>query len=261
MQPQGPDSDHIKIIVNWLIAVFGQNAVCEALRVDAETLEAVLAGSVEASARFRERLAQLIETADAAGLGRPPAMPDVPNTGPEVVSPGPSNLGVPSTPRTSGDHPVQKPLPASQPPVPSSPSPREALEKEAEDRECLTLVRLYEELREFEKSERLSCWGRLSVQVAQVKVLLLIAIVHHDNPMIKWSQSISREVKIARLRKKLQDLQSELYTWPGGFLNWLMANEPVATEKILRQVSTQKLFPELAVDPFLLARILQMGEE
>ena len=105
MQPQGPDSDHIKIIVNWLIAVFGQNAVCEALRVDVETLEAVLAGSVEASARFRERLAQLIETADAAGLGRPPAMPDVPNTGPEVVSPGPGNLGVPSTPAAIGRPP------------------------------------------------------------------------------------------------------------------------------------------------------------
>ena len=261
MQPQGPDSDHIKIIVNWVVGVFGQNAVCEALRVDAETLEAVLAGSVEASANFRERLARLIERADAAGLGKPPAMPDVPNTGPEVVSPGPGDVEVPSTPRTSGDHPVQKSGPARQPPVPSSPSPREALEREAEDRECLTLRRLYEELKEFEKSERLSCWGRLSVQVAQVEVLLLIAIVHHDNPLIKWSQSISREVNIARLRKKLRDLQSELSTWPGGLLNWFKSNGPLATEKIIRQVSSQKLFPELAVDPFLLARILKMGEE
>ena len=116
-------------------------------------------------------------------------------------------------------------------------------------------------MEEFGKSKRLSYWARLSVQVAQVKVLLLLAIVHHDNPLIKWPQSISREVKIARLRKNLRALQSEISTWPGGFLNWLMANEPVATEKILRQVSTQKLFPELAVDPFLLARILQMGEE
>ena len=261
MQPQGPDSDHIKIIVNWVVGVFGQNAVCEALRVDVETLEAVLTGSLEASAGFRERLTQLIETADAAGLGRPPAMPDVPNTGPEVVSPGPGDSEVPSTQRTSGDHPVQKPPPAKQPPVPSSPSPREALEREAEDRECLTLRRLYEELREFEKSERLTCWGRLSVQVAQVKVLLLIAIVHHDNPLIKWSQSISREVKIARLRKKLRALQSELSTWPGGLLNWFKGNGPLATEKIIRQVSTQKLFPKLAVEPFLLARILKMGEE
>ena len=87
MQPQGPDSDHIKMLVNWVVNAFGQTAVCEALRVDAETLEAVLAGSVEASANFRERLARLIERADAAGLGKPPAMPDVPNTGPEVVSP------------------------------------------------------------------------------------------------------------------------------------------------------------------------------
>ena len=159
MQPQGPDSDHIKMLVNWVVNAFGQNAVCEALRVDAETLEAVLAGSVEASANFRARLARLIERADAAGLGKPPAMPDVPNTGPEVVSPGPGDVEVPSTPRTSGDHPVQKSGPARQPPVPSSPSPREALERKAEDRECLTLRRLYEELKEFEKSERLSCWG------------------------------------------------------------------------------------------------------
>ena len=261
MQPQGPDSDHIKIIVNWVVGVFGQNAVCEALRVDAETLEAVLTGSLEASAGFRERLSRLIETADAAGLGRPPAMPDVPNTGPEVVSPGPGDLEVPSTPRTSGDHPVQKSGPARQPPVPSSPSPREALEREAEDRECLTLRRLYEELREFEKSESLSCWRRLSVQVAQVKVLLLIAIVHHDNPLIKWSQSISREVKIARLRKKLRALQSELSTWPGGLLNWFKSNGPGTAKDIIRQVSTKKLFPKLAVEPFLLARILKMGEE
>ena len=261
MQLQGPGSDHIKTLVTWVISIFGQNAVCEALRVDVETLEAVLTGSVEASAGFRERLAQLIETADAAGLGRPPAMPDVPNTGPEVVSPGPGDVEVPSTKRTSGDHPVQKSGPARQPPVPSSPSPREALEREAEDRECLTLVRLYEELKEFEKSERLTCWGRLSVQVPQVKVLLLIAIVHRDNPLVKWSQSISKEVDIARLRKKLRDLQSEISTWPGGLLNWFKGNGPLATEKIIRQVSTQKLFPELAVDPFLLARILQMEEE
>lgn len=265
MQPQGPDSDHIKTLVNWVVGVFGQIAVREALRVDAETLEAVLAGSLEASADFRERLAQLIETADAAGLGRPPAMPDVPNAGPEVVSPGPSDLEVPSTQRTSGDHPVQKPPPAKQPPVPSSPSPRETLEKEAETRELQTLFALYnalqKELNEFEKSKRYTRWQRLSIEAAELQILLTIAIVHGDNARVEWAEGISREGEIARLRENLRDIQGKLSTWPGGFWEKLWDKGPYSTARIIRNISANLPFPEFAVDLFLLARILQMGEE
>ena len=263
MQLQGPGSDHIKTLVTWVVSIFGQNAVCEALRVDVETLEAVLTGSLKASADFRERLAQLIETADAAGLGRPPAMPDVPNTGPEVVSPGPGNLGVPSTKRPSGDHPVQKPPPARQPPVP--PSPREALEREAEDREFKTLCALQNILREkltkFRNSGQFNCWQLMSMEATLLQIWLTIVIVHGDNPQMPWSPEISREGEIARLREKHRDLKGKLPTSQGGFWKKLWGKEPDSTVQIIRSISADLPFPELPMTPSLLASILNMGEE
>lgn len=67
---QGVD---IPVAIAWATTVLGRQGVCDALSVDDSTLAGLSAGILEADGALRTHFADLLDSVESVGLGRPPA--------------------------------------------------------------------------------------------------------------------------------------------------------------------------------------------